>query len=698
MSCTNLVVALEERRRWGRHGQSGVETGGRILGHPALGARFDMERKLDAHDGCVNRLSWSECGTFLLSGSDDLTLCIWNPSLPVDARLAKEKAGDPAALVHRVSTAHVANIFGVRFLPCTNSQVLVSGGMDANVCVTDIRAPEAPRVFAVHKNRVKTVEVEPLNPHLVFSAGEDGRLFQIDLRKGSLREPLGADILLESGSARVAFKCAAINPVRVNEILVASSDEYLRLYDRRMMDNTNGHENRTMQQMVHTTFAPKHMQLSRYFYDEPFVTHAAFSADGRQIVANYSNDYVYTFDNTGTSTDAASNRAKRPVRTGGKSAHSIRRASTSRTRTALERGHEHAKHARWARAAEVLGPATTTCHIGSAQGEVLECCVLSAQALALRAYALRERKWYGDVRLGLADVQNVLDWCASASSCSCTPPPWLPKMQAIMSWLKLELVVELCFGYSDSSRLPRRSSQWKELQQRLASGLACFLPDVQLSVDKLGLDETDLCGLNPFWQNVCAAIPDSMKRTAERIRAQAPSKTEPDSLDATVPANNDRNSLKELWKLLGDLKQVGYRSRFTGATNFATDIKEASFLGEHGELVLAGSDDGRLYVWDNCSNPSRLLCALQADSDVLNCVQAHPSQTLVATSGIEDTIRLWTPCAEAPQSRTELDEIVDEHFSESAEFEMDSFGIPLPMFVLQRLAASMDTSMHDVAS
>ena len=36
-----------------------------------------------------------------------------------------------------------------------------------------------------------------------------------------------------------------------------------------------------------------------------------------------------------------------------------------------------------------------------------------------------------------------------------------------------------------------------------------------------------------------------------------------------------------------------------GAKNFHTDIKEASFYGADGEFVIAGSDDGFMYVW-NC--------------------------------------------------------------------------------------------------
>ena len=43
---------------------------------------------------------------------------------------------------------------------------------------------------------------------------------------------------------------------------------------------------------------------------------------------------------------------------------------------------------------------------------------------------------------------------------------------------------------------------------------------------------------------------------------------------------------------------------------------------------------------------------LQGDADTVNCLEPHPHHLLtLATSGIEDTIKLWTPSAEEPQAR-----------------------------------------------
>ncbi len=85
--------------------------------------------------------------------------------------------------------------------------------------------------------------------------------------------------------------------------------------------------------------------------------------------------------------------------------------------------------------------------------------------------------------------------------------------------------------------------------------------------------------------------------------------------------------------------------RYVGHCNMQTDIKEATFLGGADALVAAGSDDGRVFVY--CSETGRLLRVLAADEDVANCVVGHPSAPVLATSGIEDVVRLWQPYGDA---------------------------------------------------
>ena len=80
---------------------------------------------------------------------------------------------------------------------------------------------------------------------------------------------------------------------------------------------------------------------------------------------------------------------------------------------------------------------------------------------------------------------------------------------------------------------------------------------------------------------------------------------------------------------------------YSGHCNTTTDIKEAIFLGQSGDFIAAGSDDGNLFIWETATgNVVRLLLA---DENIVNCVQCHPNASLMATSGIGHSVKLWEP-------------------------------------------------------
>lgn len=63
--------------------------------------RLQLDRRLEHHDGCVNALNFSPCGTFLASGSDDLKVIIWD--------WAKGEE------YHVIETGHRSNVFQVYY-------------------------------------------------------------------------------------------------------------------------------------------------------------------------------------------------------------------------------------------------------------------------------------------------------------------------------------------------------------------------------------------------------------------------------------------------------------------------------------------------------------------------------------------------------------------------------------------------------
>ncbi|VFQ79016.1 unnamed protein product [Cuscuta campestris] len=93
---------------------------------------------------------------------------------------------------------------------------------------------------------------------------------------------------------------------------------------------------------------------------------------------------------------------------------------------------------------------------------------------------------------------------------------------------------------------------------------------------------------------------------------------------------------------------IDMKQRYVGHCNVGTDIKQASFLGQRGDYIASGSDDGRWFIWEK--KTGRIVKILVGDQSVVNCIQCHPYDCAVATSGIENTIKIWTP-SDSLQSR-----------------------------------------------
>lgn len=78
--------------------------------------------KLSRHAGCVNTISFSGCGKFLLSGSDDSSLCLWDV--------------DQLQLRQRIEPGHTQNVFCAQFLGSSDRGSSVVGEEDVSRCLS----------------------------------------------------------------------------------------------------------------------------------------------------------------------------------------------------------------------------------------------------------------------------------------------------------------------------------------------------------------------------------------------------------------------------------------------------------------------------------------------------------------------------------------------------------------------------------
>lgn len=69
-----------------------------------------------------------------------------------------------------------------------------------------------------------------------------------------------------------------------------------------------------------------------------------------------------------------------------------------------------------------------------------------------------------------------------------------------------------------------------------------------------------------------------------------------------------------------------------------------NLVSSQGQFIVAGSDDGLFFVWDR--NTENNLLILKGDSSIVNCLQPHPSEFMLATSGIDNEVKLWTPLSD----------------------------------------------------
>lgn len=86
---------------------------------------------------------------------------------------------------------------------------------------------------------------------------------------------------------------------------------------------------------------------------------------------------------------------------------------------------------------------------------------------------------------------------------------------------------------------------------------------------------------------------------------------------------------------------------YAGHCNVRT-VKDVNFFGLQDEYVVSGSDDGNLFIWDRKS--SQLVNILEGDGEVVNVLQGHPYEPLLAVSGIDHTIKIFSPDSRAREA------------------------------------------------
>ncbi|KAJ5483970.1 hypothetical protein N7539_005766 [Penicillium diatomitis] len=97
---------------------------------------------------------------------------------------------------------------------------------------------------------------------------------------------------------------------------------------------------------------------------------------------------------------------------------------------------------------------------------------------------------------------------------------------------------------------------------------------------------------------------------------------------------------------------------YRGHCNIKT-VKDVNFFGLNDEYVVSGSDSGHVFMWDR--KTAQLVNILEGDSEVVNVVQGHPYEPAIAVSGIDQTIKIFSPDRHAQDLARRGINILDPH-------------------------------------
>uniref|UniRef100_A0A182R0J6 WD and tetratricopeptide repeats protein 1 n=1 Tax=Anopheles farauti TaxID=69004 RepID=A0A182R0J6_9DIPT len=616
-NATNVAKILTQRDYWDVEHvlRSRLKTAAQFVDN------IDLEAELRGHTGCVNCLQWSDNGHILATASDDFHVILWDPF--------RHKQ------LYDLMTPHEGNIFSVKFLPKRNNSIIVTGAGDSKTFVFDInRQNDQPiRECTCHIKRVKRLATSPRNVHMYWSAAEDGLVLQHDLRQPHICNGQDSNVLIDLRSyvcGQAELKCIAINPQRSEQLAIGANDIFTRLYDRRMIspskvdrivDNVNYSKSNLADNIAKDGcvkyFCPGHLgtkfQVGNQMSDinqYKAVTYLAFSPDGTELLANMGSDQIYLYN---------INRSREPlVLELPKMSKSDDGISNGSNCAEGNLGTEKTKH-KFPPDVEQLKKEG---NVSLEKDLFLQAINKYTQAIHRvngkdcailylnRATALMKRNWYGDVYAAVRDCHIALQL-----------DPFYVKAQFRLAraLLKLEHIKEaqICLD-----ELVRRFPSYAK-----NPGVLKLDKDIGLELDK------------------------------QRHRMAC---SRPD------PEDDPYSEKEQYWRETS----IDYEQRFIGHCNTKTDIKEANYFGDS-NYIVAGSDDGNFFIWDRHSGIIHSIYS--ADELIVNCVQPHPYICMLATSGIDHEVRLWSPQSpEKPSIRRvcNIDSVVHDN---QTHMQMDPF-------------------------
>lgn len=639
--------------------------------------RMNLMKRLPVHEGCVNTISWNKTGEYLLSGSDDCNLCITKPTYMFDN-------SKDYSVLHKVQTHHLGNIFDAKFIPNSGDTYIVSCSSEGPVIVHDINSHDPSEgifTYNCHSSTIYEVATMPDDDKVFLSCGEDRtiRLFDMRVHRSCAR----AGTCPHPTLIRNSYPMTTLNlhPLNSNLLLVGRSDGVGLVYDRRKLpDPAKFSREKAHADRISGTQTCE--SISKFMYMHPLdgviaqftvpdmdekyrFTSLCFNADGSQVLASYSGDYVYLFNHDRSSNFELIQTLPKKPRSSSRSDDNNDNSDKNRARSQTS----DRNRSRGTRISRIR-----------VRGDWSDTGVNSTPRSTRRETQNTSQSTTNFLQ-HMADVAFSLSTRRAGSR-----PMYVPLTELIAGPIE----------YGSSSNDSNESSNDHHHQQQRGDRETIDEEDEEddnstvIDEDEDDVDDDDNDNDDDdddesqtndsanidgsFGRYVDITVEGLMNEATQRIASRKTS--DPIALDSkdesgkfsrddgnnnnrlncTKPNNSqqesedDKPKISQQTKLKFKRTLDNLKSRFNqiptyhphvkyqGHRNSRTSIKEAIFWGDN--YVMSGSDCGRIMIWEK--DTAKIVMGFPADERVVNCLAPNPHHYVLASSGIDYDIKLWS--------------------------------------------------------
>lgn len=623
--------------------------------------RMNLMKKLPVHDGCVNTICWNKTGEYILSGSDDCNLCITKPTYLFDTK-------NDYNVLHKIPTHHLGNIFSAQFIP--GDTLLVSCSSEGPVIVHDINSTDPSQgLFSFNCHSSTIYEVVPLkdDDKVFISCGDDKtvRLFDMRCHKSCSRPGTCPHPALIRNSH--AMTTLSIHPTNSNLLLVGRADGMGLVYDRRKLPNP---ANFSREKAHQEYLANRQVQLdnnefrgssssqestsstiSSYKYLHPLdgvvsqftvpdmqercrLTSLCYSPNGQQVLASYSQDYIYLFNHDNSSNIELIQTLPKKV--------SPNFTDINSQEDGNKRGEDNSN----------TSSNNDNNNTGSTNSE-------RPNRFTTRTPRIRVRGDWSDTGINSIPysargnnnnssqratniLQRMTEVAFSLSIRGGTNRP-VPLSELIAG--PTEYVADLRPNEDDDDDEEDIDDNEDEQDDDESNDEAMdenkdedsdqednesikIREELRDTFDSTSKDQKDSNSGNSRHETCDRSSSDANSSSGGKTRRQISEQTK----------LKFKNTFSELKNRFSNITTYHPHVKYQGHRNCRTSIKEAIFWGDN--YIMSGSDCGRIMIWEK--DTAKLVMCFPADERVVNCLAANPNHYVLASSGIDYDIKLWS--------------------------------------------------------